>query len=150
MLFVTVFAAILDLRSGELAYCNAGHENPFVMRPGDPHPERIGDGDGPPLCAMSDYDYRSACRRLLPGELLCLMTDGVTEAQNPAGELYGHARAERIIGELFGADASARELVTALQGDVLAFEDGAEPNDDLTLIALRWNGPAPAAPAARG
>jgi len=150
-LFVTVFAAILDLRSGELAYCNAGHENPFVIRPNSPHPERIGDGDGPPLCAMSDYDYRSASRRLVPGELLCLMTDGVTEAQNPAGELYGHARAERVIGELFGADASARELVTALQGDVLAFEDGAEPNDDLTLIALRWKGPAPAAaaPAAR-
>ena len=105
-------------------------------------PERIADGDGPPLCAMSDYDYRSACRRLAPGELLCLMTDGVTEAQNPAGALYGHARAEQVIGELFRGDASARELVTALQADVLAFEDGAEPNDDLTILALRWNGPA--------
>jgi len=148
MLFVTVFAAILDLRSGELTYCNAGHENPFVMRPGDAHPERIADGDGPPLCAMSDYAYRSASRRLAPGELLCLMTDGVTEAQNPAGALYGHARAEQVIGELGGRDASVRELVTALQADVLAFEDGAEANDDLTILALRWNGPARhAAPA---
>jgi len=91
---------------------------------------------------MADYDYRSACRRLAPGELLCLMTDGVTEAQDPAGALYGHARVERVIGELFRADASARELVTALQADVHAFEDGAEANDDLTLIALRWRGPA--------
>ena len=153
MLFVTVFAAILDLRSGELAYCNAGHENPYLLRPGSAQVERISDGDGPPLCAMSDYDYRSACRRLAPGELLCLMTDGVTEAQDAAGALYGHARAEQVIGEHFRNAASARELVTALQDDVLAFEDGAEANDDLTILALRWNGPASAtapAPGARG
>jgi len=142
MLFVTVFAAILDLRSGELAYCNAGHENPYLLRPGSASPERIADGDGPPLCAMADFRYCSARRRLVPGEMLCLMTDGVTEAQNTAGALYGHARAERVIADLFGGDASARELLTGLQADVRVFEDGAEANDDLTLIALRWNGPA--------
>ena len=150
MLFVTVFAAILDLRSGELAYCNAGHENPYLLRPGSAQVERIADGDGPPLCAMSDYGYRSACRRLAPGELLCLMTDGVTEAQDVAGALYGHARAEQVIGEQFHRAASARELVTALQDDVLAFEDGAEANDDLTILALRWNGPAPDTAPAMG
>ena len=142
MLFVTVFAAILDLDSGELDYCNAGHENPLLIRPGGAGSERIADGDGPPLCAMSDFDYRSAHRLLAPGELLCLMTDGVTEAQNPEGALYGHARAKQVIVELCRGGASARELVTGLQADVLAFEAGAEPNDDLTLIALRWNGPA--------
>ena len=102
---------------------------------------------------MRDYAYRSACRRLAPGELLFLMTDGVSEAQNAAGALYGHARVERLIGELFHAHADPRQLVTALQADVLAFEDGAEANDDLTILALRWNGPAAdAAPApdARG
>jgi len=156
MLFVTVFAAILDLRTGELSYCNAGHENPYLLKAGSTHPQPIADGDGPPLCAMADYDYRSACRRLAPGELLCLMTDGVTEAQNAAGELYGRARAEQVIGRLFGGEASARELVTALKADVLAFEEGAEPNDDLTLIALRWKGggniaePAPLAGALAG
>ena len=59
----------------------------------------------------------------------------------------------RSSASCFRGDASARELVTALQADVLAFEDGAEANDDLTILALRWNGPAPdAAPAlgARG
>ena len=71
------------------------------------------------------------------------MTDGVTEAQNPAGILYGHARAEQVIGELFRGAASARELVMALEADVLVFEDGAEANDDLTILALRWNGPGP-------
>ncbi|HEX7436049.1 MAG TPA: PP2C family protein-serine/threonine phosphatase, partial [Caldimonas sp.] len=149
MLFVTVFAAVLDLRSGELVYCNAGHENPYRLRPGSSRPERIADGDGPPLCAMSDFEYRSASCRLVAGELLCLLTDGVAEAQNAAGELYGHARAEQVLSERFQAGASARELVTALQADVVAFEDGAESHDDLTILALRWQGPRPdAAPTA--
>jgi serine phosphatase RsbU (regulator of sigma subunit) len=142
MMFVTMFAAILDLGSGELRYCNAGHENPYRLRPGDPELRRIVDGDGPPLCAMSDYDYRSACAQLAPGEMLCLMTDGVTEAQDPAGALYGHARAERLIVDLVRGSASARDLVTALQADVLAFADGAEPHDDLTILAVRWRGPS--------
>jgi adenylate cyclase len=147
MLFVTIFAAILDLGSGELRYCNAGHENPYRLRPGDPELRRIVDGDGPPLCAMSDYEYRSACAQLAPGEMLCLMTDGVTEAQDPTGALYGHARAERLIVDLVRSNASARELVTALQADVLAFADGAEPHDDLTILAVRWRGPIDAASA---
>jgi serine phosphatase RsbU (regulator of sigma subunit) len=151
MLFVTVFAAILDLASGELSYCNAGHENPYRMGPGEPQPRRIVDGDGPPLCAMSDFDYRSARCQLVPGEMLCLMTDGVPEAQDAAGKLYGHARAERTIVDLVQRNASARDLVTALQADVLAFVDGAEPHDDLTILAVHWNGPSsnrvPLAPA---
>ena len=141
MLFVTVFAAILDLESGELSYCNAGHENPYRLRPGEPQPRRIVDGDGPPLCAVSDYDYRSACAQLAPGEMLCLMTDGVPEAQDAAGAQYGHLRAERTIVDLVQRNAGARDLVTALQADVLAFVDGAEPHDDLTILAVRWRGP---------
>ena len=144
MLFVTVFAAILDLESGELAYCNAGHENPYRVRPGSP-PERIADGDGPPLCAMDDFEYRSARCRLAPGDLLCFLTDGVAEAQNPAGELYGQMRAERVIAGLFKSGTGTRALVSALQADVLEFADGAEPHDDLTILALRWQGPPHAA-----
>ena len=135
MLFVTAFAAVLDLRSGELVYCNAGHENPYRLRPGEAWPERIVDGDGPPLCAADDYPYRSARVRLVPGEMLCLMTDGVTEAQNEALALYGKVRAERTLVELVQGGADARTLVTALQADVLTFADGAEPHDDITLLA---------------
>ena len=142
MLFVTVFAAILDLRSGELSYCNAGHDNPWRLRPGAARPERIVDGDGPPLCVVADYEYRSASCRLVPGEMLCLLTDGVTEAQDPAGNLYGQDRAERVLVEAFAGGASVRELLLALQADVLAFADGTEPNDDMTILTLRWNGAA--------
>ena len=149
MLFVTLFAAILDLGSGELHYCNAGHDNPYRLHPTRPVPARIEDGDGPPLCAMSDFAYRGAMCQLLPGEMLCLMTDGVTEAQNPAGELYGPARAELKLIELGQSEVGAKALVMALQADALAFAAGAEAADDLTILALRWLGPLPNAVAAR-
>ncbi len=144
-LFVTCFAAILDLDSGELHYCNAGHDNPYLLHASCAEPRRIDDGDGPPLCAMPDFHYGGATIRLQPGELLCLMTDGVTEAQTAEGELYGNQRLQRRLQELQRRGAGAREVVETLRRDVAAFSAGAEPADDLTILALRWNGPQGAA-----
>jgi len=142
MLFVTAFAGMLDLDSGELAYCNAGHDNPYRVQAAQRQLGRICDGDGPPLSAMPEFPYEGARLRLEPGELLCLITDGVSEAQNAAGELYGAQRVERVLRGL-GAGASAADVVAALQADVLAFADGAEAADDLTILVLRWLGPRP-------
>jgi serine phosphatase RsbU (regulator of sigma subunit)/CHASE2 domain-containing sensor protein len=140
MLFVTAFAGILDLNSGELSYCNAGQENPYVLRPANASLERIEDGDGPPLCSVSDVGYRGARRRMHPGELLCLITDGVTDARNPQGELYGRARVDDLLQRL-GAGASARAVADALRADVAAFAAGADPTDDLSILVLKWAGP---------
>ena len=142
MLFVTAFAGVLDLATGELAYCNAGHENPWVLPAGGGPLARIADGDGPPLCADEDFGYRGAERRLGRGEILCVMTDGVGDARNPAGEHYGAQRIEATLERLSAADPSPRTVVDALCEDVAAFTAGAEPADDLTVLALRWNGPA--------
>jgi serine phosphatase RsbU (regulator of sigma subunit) len=144
MLFVTAFAGILDLETGELDYCNAGHDNPYLIYPAGAAVRRIDDGDGPPLCAMGDFDYQGGRLAMRPGELLCIITDGVTEAQNPAGGLYGSARVEAIVPRLSGGAATARSVVDALQADVTAFAAGAEPADDLTILALRWQGPGTA------
>jgi serine phosphatase RsbU (regulator of sigma subunit) len=73
--------------------------------------------------------------------MLCLMTDGVTEAQTPDGQLYGNERVQLRLLELQQRGVGARALVEALQADVTAFAAGAEPADDLTILALRWNGP---------
>jgi adenylate cyclase len=140
-LFVTAFAAILDLHSGELHYCNAGHDNPYRLHPGYPQPLRIADGDGPPLCAIPDFDYRGARLQMRPGELLCLMTDGVTEAQDRQGQLYGNQRLQALLLQLQQRGADAQAVVRALQADVAAFATAAEPADDLTILTLRWNGP---------
>jgi adenylate cyclase len=145
LLFVTVFAAILDLDRGILSYCNAGHDNPYRLHPSHPGLLRISDGDGPPLCAVADFAYRGAQCQLLPGELLCLMTDGVTEAQSRQGELFGQERVNALLLDLRQRGAGARELVETLRTQVKAFAGHAEPADDLTVLALRWNGPGAAA-----
>jgi serine phosphatase RsbU (regulator of sigma subunit) len=138
MLFVTVFAGLLDLDTGELAYCNAGHENPCRIHPADAAVGRIVDGDGPPLCVVDEFAYRGAKLTLRPGEALCLVSDGVTEAHDPAGELFGHERLERLLLALRGSERSARAIVDGVCAGVATFVAGAEASDDLTVLVLRW------------
>jgi serine phosphatase RsbU (regulator of sigma subunit) len=72
---------------------------------------------------------------------LCTVTDGVTEAQNRAGALYGSARVEAILPGFSRGRTRTPVVVDALRADVEAFAAGAEPADDLTILALRWRGP---------
>ena len=136
-LFVTAFAGVLDLTSGDVEYCNAGHENPFIVRKASGAVERVEDGGGPPLCAVDGFAYRSAQLRLAPGDLLCLVTDGVTEAESAAGTLYG---VDRVAAALSGAP-SVEDAVARLGSDVAAFAEGAVQSDDITMLALSWKGP---------
>jgi serine phosphatase RsbU (regulator of sigma subunit) len=70
-----------------------------------------------------------------------VITDGVSEAQDPAGDLFGGARVEAMLTRLGSGAATARSVVEALQAEVGVFVAGAEPADDLTILALRWQGP---------
>jgi serine phosphatase RsbU (regulator of sigma subunit)/CHASE2 domain-containing sensor protein len=142
-MFVTLFAGILDLETGALAYCNAGHDNPALLS-ADGATAHLTDGDGPPLCVVDDFEYSGATTRLAPGDLLCLVTDGVTEAQNPAAALYGGRRLRAVQDAVRGGRLGAADLLKAVHADVARFVDGAEPADDLTILVLRWNGPAAA------
>jgi serine phosphatase RsbU (regulator of sigma subunit) len=147
MLFVTAFAAILDLETGALSYCNAGHENPYLLS-SDARPlERIRDGDGPPLCVVEGFNYRGASRQMGRGQSLCCVTDGVTDAQNAAGVLYGSAHLEACMQRINAKLLSPREVVDGVRADVASFVSGAEPADDLTVLVLRWNGPRTRPPA---
>ena len=147
MLFVTAFAGVLDLDTGDLTYCNAGHENPFLVAPTDASVRRLEDGGGPPLCAVEAFAYRGVQDRMRPGELLCVISDGVTEAQSLAGDLYGSGRVrDTLRGVLRGSVTTASAFVDALCGDVESFAAGVEPADDLTVLVLRWLGPGASAP----
>jgi len=148
MLFVTAFAGVLDLETGLLVYCNAGHENPYLVDPVGATVVRIEDGGGPPLCAVDGFVYRGGDCRIRPGELLCVVSDGVTEALSPAGALYGDGRVRRFLQGLAKSGLSATALVDALRGDVEAFAAGAEAADDITVLVLRWKGPAKGPPLA--
>jgi serine phosphatase RsbU (regulator of sigma subunit) len=147
-LFVTVLAGILDARTGLLEYCSAGHEPPLLLPRGGRPLERLVEGGGPPLCAVDGFPYTPATRQLEPGDTLCLITDGITEAAGPGGELYGRERLEELLGRIAGA-ASAAELGEAIRDDVAAFTGGAEPSDDLAVLVLRWTG-SPRSPLPSG
>ena len=142
MFFVTAFAGVLDLESGHLDYCNAGHENPYLLTPGGRELAQLADGAGPPLCAVEGFAYTSGARRLQPGELLCLVTDGVADALNPQGERYGSRRQEAILSRLQTGECTASALVDALCSDLKAFEADAEQADDVTVLAVCWIGPS--------
>lgn len=144
-LFVTAFAAILDVRSGRLQYWLAGHDAPFVCdRSGIDQLDRT--ASGPPLCVLEEYDYDEQSSVLQPGTLLVLFTDGVTEAQNAAGELYGKDRLAACLAGLPDG-CSANDAMSAIQADVARFVAGAAAADDLTLLVLRWMG-TPGVPTA--
>ena len=139
-LFVTVLAGILDARTGALEYCSAGHEPPVLLPRGGRALQRLQEGGGPPLCAVDDFPYTPAVRQLEAGDTLVLITDGVTEAADPAGALYGRARLEALLSGL-GAASSTTEVGEAIGRDVAAFTGGAEPSDDMAVLVLRWLGP---------
>ena len=72
---------------------------------------------------------------------MCVVSDGVTEAMNPAGELYGAGRLRKALEHARNAEDPAA-LVNSIRADIAQFVDGAEAADDLTLLVLRWNGPS--------
>lgn len=138
MLFVTSVAGILDAASGEVVLCNAGHDAPRLIG-ADGGVQVLLAAGGPPLCVMDDFEYPVQHYKLRAGECLCLTTDGIGEAMNEAGDLYGNARLDRLLADAGGEPAA---IVQAVRDDVRLHVGAAEASDDLTLLVLRWNGPA--------
>jgi len=140
-LFVTMLAATVDASTGLLEYCNAGHEPPYLLPNGDRPLVRLGDGGGPPLCVLERFTYTASSRRLMPGDTICLVTDGVLEAMSPKAEPYGRARFEALL-ETVDRAATAAEVGEAIRLEVSRFADGVEQFDDLAILVLRWKGPS--------
>ena len=139
MMFVTVFAGILDLTTGMLVYVNAGHDSPFVMRSGSA-PTSLPLAGGPPLGTVDGFQYSIEQRQLARGEMVLAYTDGVTEAQDANKALYSGARLGRLLAT--APMTTARSVVDVVRDDVRRFAAGAEQADDITLLAVRWLGPA--------
>jgi serine phosphatase RsbU (regulator of sigma subunit) len=144
-LFVTAIAGILDVRTGEIELCSAGHEAPILLRSGA-MPSALTVTGGPPLCVVEDFVYPAETRRLLPGDLLLMMTDGVTEAQDAGQMLYG---LERVMAycRAMPDGAEQRGVLPVCQGlydDVKRFVHDAESFDDITIMAIRFTAPASA------
>jgi hypothetical protein len=136
--FVTAFLGFLDAATGRLAYVNAGHNPPFVLRADGSH-ETLIEG-GTILGLMPDAPFTHGESVLATGDLVALYTDGVTEGADPGGEMWGQ---ERLLAALrAGRHRPCRDLVAGIAAEVRAFEGAQGPADDITLLLARRIGSA--------
>jgi sigma-B regulation protein RsbU (phosphoserine phosphatase) len=137
-LFVTVFYCVLDPKSGVLRYANGGHNPPYIRRAAGAVESLSGAG-GLVLGAMPGARYPTHTVQLLRGDRLVLYTDGVTEAFNPAEELYG---AHRLVDEVHvHGGGTPAALVERICQSVTNFAGSAPQSDDITLTVLTWGAP---------
>lgn len=138
MLFVTLFYATLDLRDGRLDYVNAGHHAPWLKN-AQGELSTVPPTRGIAVGIEEDMPYVQKTLYLRPGDLLYLYTDGITEAFDPDGRVFGD---ERLAGLLRAQPAGvALDVLTdTIIADVRAFENGTDPTDDVTSLCLRYCG----------
>jgi len=137
-MFVTAFAACLELATGELDFSNAGHNRPYLLQNGSPL--RVDDAAGTALGVIEGAPYRSGRLRLQQGDALYLYTDGVTEALEPGREQYSEARLEAWLRTVAGR--SAQDIVDGSLAAVQDFSGKAPQSDDIAIMAVRYLRPA--------
>jgi sigma-B regulation protein RsbU (phosphoserine phosphatase) len=131
-MFVTAFHGVLDLRSGVVRYCNAGHNPPYLLR-ADGGSERL-PATGVPFGVDGELPYRLAETAMRPGDTLFLYSDGITEAFNAEAKEFGAVRLEAALAGVRGQSAAA--VVGNVLAATTAFAAGAEQSDDITALAL--------------
>lgn len=136
-MFVTIFYGVLDKRNGEVTYCNAGHNPPYLLR-ADGSVEQVPRTGGIGVCLMKEFEYQSASLKLGDGDILLTFTDGVTEAMNGAGDQYTDERLIELLSDAHGL--TANQVMGRLVRSVSNFSDSAPQSDDITALAIRYTG----------
>lgn len=134
-MFVTLFLGILDLGTGELKYCNAGHNAPIQIK--NHKSKIINCTPNLPLGVLGGFEYQEQETKMEVSDTLFLYTDGLTEAENIAHELFGE---QRMMERLKVKDERLKEpqaIIEDMQQAVAAFVGEAEQSDDLTMFAIR-------------
>jgi serine phosphatase RsbU (regulator of sigma subunit) len=130
-MFATAFLGAVEPDTGVVAYVNAGHE-PTLHVNASGQIEELGP-TGPALGMLPGAAFATGTIRLAPGDQLLALTDGVVEARNGAGEAFGE---ERLRAAIAGCQAAATPLVQHVADTLHAFGGGAEPHDDVTMLAV--------------
>ena len=131
--FVTMFVGILDINTGMLDYCNAGHETPILA--GHALPVKL----NLPVGALSYWNYEGQQVQLQSGDVLFLYTDGLSEAKNTAREQLGRKYVLQIAGE--HCTDTAQQLVERMEDEKNRHTGNAEQSDDIAMLAIRWQLP---------
>lgn len=133
-MFVTVFCAILDTRSGEVQFANAGHNPPLVSGPAGF--TYMAPKAGFVLGPIPDSVYECESLTLQPGDTMFLYTDGVTEAKSPEAELYGEARLLDALKR--SPSGNLADMIHFIRAEVQLHANGAPQSDDVTMLAVRY------------
>ena len=131
--FVTLFLGVLDLSTGRLRYCNAGHDRPALV--GD-SVEELPALANVPVGVFDDATYQEQEAMVAPGSLLFLYTDGVTESMDAGRRQFGR---ERLLAALAASPRKPEALIRAVGADIRAFAGEAEQSDDLTMLAVHYH-----------
>ena len=133
-MFVTVFYAIYNTRTGLVTYCNAGHNPPHLLR-SDGTVKELPRSKNIMLGVFDMTAYEEDSLQLDSGDMLVMFTDGVTEAMNSEGEEFGVRRLKTTLGSLAGQDS--RQVVDAVKTAIKDFVDGAAQSDDITMLVVK-------------
>lgn len=134
-MFVTLFIGVLDLPSGRLRYCNAGHDSPLVYNAGLTTLDCV---PNLPIGVISDMKYVTQECALESGSTLFLYTDGLTEAMNAEHEQFTRERVTPLLESCGEQGLAPRQILDKVMEGVHAFVLDADQSDDLTMLALRY------------
>ena len=138
LMFVTVFLAMLDLKTGKLLYVSAAHNDPLIYQDGVyrylPKPKK-----SYALGIRPRSSYEQGELQMSPGDILFLYTDGVTEAENVEQKLYSNERLEKFLNST-DKNLELEELLNEVRKSIKEYAGGAKQSDDITMLALRFKG----------
>ncbi len=131
-MFTTFFIGLFNIPKGELTFCNAGHNFPYLLRNGELF--EIRGTHGTALGVLEGQSYKTGRLVVNSGDTMILFTDGVTDAENQHGEFFNKSRFENAI--IQSKNMNASDLTAAIHTQVNKFIDGFTPSDDLTLLVF--------------
>ena len=134
--FVTMFIGVLDLPTGNLRYCDAGHDCPFVIENGKVRLEKC--NPHLPLGVFADTKFEIQEMVLAYDSTVFLYTDGLTEARKGPKQFFGIERVETVLGKCADGQLAPRQMLDRITEEVHLYVGGAEQSDDLTMLAIHY------------
>jgi serine phosphatase RsbU (regulator of sigma subunit) len=135
-MFVTFWLGLLDLQTGHLSFCNAGHNAP-VIGGGENHGDFLNMKPNAPIGLWKDIQFEGEEIDTIKGRPFFLYTDGLNEAENQQQEQFGDSRMLQLLRQT--SYDSSKQVIANLTAEIEKHRDGAEPNDDLTMFCIHLN-----------